>query len=805
MMINKSIMRYLSFAVITCLLLSACGLSIQPKDSSIDEIAVNYPHSPLRPGMVDVQFIISAAAKFSDSDIIALDVVDQVAGFQHNLERYRIEPPVNGTYRATITLPEGATIAYRYSMVEPMQVNEVSAEGTQVPFRLVVVRKNLIIQDLIAGWQENPYTGSLASLNGAVADLKTEEPISDALVNVAGKTTITDMNGRFYLRGIPVGVHNMVVTTIDGSYQSFQQEVNLVESLSTLAIARMIPNPEITLTFVMTPPKEVYGAPVRIAGNSSQFGQTISDFASGNGVQAVNMPEMTVNSEDQFVYLVKAYAGNVLRYSYTLGDSRIGLEHNEKGLRTIRQFIIPDQDAIINDSVITWRSSAGSPSTFYSQVPDVTPEEDLIYMQFNQGDWSNPIPMWQAQDGRWVFVFFPSIAQPAEIIYRYCRFSDCEIGKEDLNANDLRSITIGSQNEIHDQILSWQMFDTSSQLFDSLPMISFPYNGLRGVEVDDNFASAYLSAYQDMIPELTQAGFNWLILRPVWSVSVFENLPHIDPHPSQTMPSQLLEQIAKQAHEAGFQVAIFPELDFGSLETTWWQDSIKNSLWWQQWYAEYERMVTHLIKLSTNIRAEQLILGGPGVKEAYPNWLQTVGENFGTPRSSEEIWTELLEKIDQYYDGDILLAHSLTEMDTEYYSFYDQADGLYLLIDAEESQLGYHNSASVGQYLDSVVSSFKRDENFEIYIGLNAPSYQTANTQIKSTTSEIISATNPVFQGYNVNIDTQTNFYVSYLESIVIRSWIDGLASRGFFPGIKLTDFSSSIYGKPAYQLFHNQ
>ncbi len=118
------------------------------------------------------------------------------------------------------------------------------------------------------------------------------------MVNVAGHITMTDMNGRFYLRGLPVGVHNFVVSTIDGSHQSFQQEVNLMDGLSTLAIARMIPpNPEVTLTFVLTPPQEVFGAPIRIVGNLESFGQTLADQTGGSGVQAVNAPALTRNDD----------------------------------------------------------------------------------------------------------------------------------------------------------------------------------------------------------------------------------------------------------------------------------------------------------------------------------------------------------------------------------------------------------------------------------------------------------------------------------------------------------------------------
>ena len=62
--------------------------------------------------------------------------------------------------------------------------------------------------------------------------------------------------------------------------------------------------------------------------------------------------------------------------------------------------------------------------------------------------------------------------------------------------------------------------------------------------------------------------------------------------------------------------------------------------------------------------------------------LETVGQEYGTPKSSEEIWVELIDKT-QYYEGEILLAHSVNELNTRRYSFYDKVDGIYLLIDLE--------------------------------------------------------------------------------------------------------------------------
>ena len=788
--------RFFLLVSLCSLLLSSCALSFEPKDSQSAEITPEYPEKIGKTDLVEVEFWVFPTTKFSDQDLLSFDVLDLMSGFDYNIERYTISPDQNNNYNFSVFLPEGATVSYRYSMLQPMQVNELLPDGSEVPFRQVVVRKNLVITDTIAGWTNNYYTGELASLNGAVADVRTEEPLPDVLISVAGKTTMTDMNGRFYLRDLPIGKHNMVASTIDGSHQSFQQEVNLVERLSTLAIVRMVPNPEISITFTLTAPRDIVSAPVRIAGNLRQFGQTLSDQVSGSGVQAVNMPLMNQNNDGTYSVQVKAYAGSFLRYAYTLGNAVINVERDENGTRNIRQFIVPNKDVVVQDTVIGWRSASASPTTFYVQPPDDTLPEDKLYMQFNHGYWSTPVPMWPAQNGKWMLTFFPVSSEPVEIAYRYCRFSDCNIGAE---GSTTRSMFIGAHNEIHDVVSSWKMNGADYLSPSGYNPVSLRAQTLVGVELDPAYSSQYVDSYENVVSELAENGFNWLILRQAWIVTELDGLPHIDLDPISTIPSREIERIATATRQAGFTVALYPQLDFEGLEANWWRNTSKNSLWWQQWYSEYERVVTHLIKLGTDIQAEQLILGGPDAWESYPGVIETVAENYGTPKSSEDIWKDLLEKADQYFEGKVLLAHSINDAGSQTYSFYSQVDGLYLLIDSDSESI-----ANASQYLDSLVYLLY-EENKLLYIGLNAPSYQTASIEPGSINDPLISATDTRYNNANVNLQVQTQWYASFLDAIANREWIEGVSSRGFFPWIKLSDFSSSIYGKPAQKLFHNQ
>lgn len=784
--------------------LSACSLSFIPKEADPSSNAVTLPSNISEPKLVIVQFIAHPVQSFSVEDELSLDIIDLVSGLNYQRERYFLQDLEDGRYAITVMLPEGATISYRYSLVKPIEVVELLPDGRQLPFRQLLVRENLVVNDIVSGWPEVLYNGTLASLNGVIADSETEAPLPDVLVNVAGKTALTDMNGRFFIRDLPVGQHNLVATKIDGSHRTFQQEVNLVDSLSTLAIIRMSPLPEVTLTFVMTPPNEAVGAPVRMAGNLSQLGQTIFDQASGTGALAGNMPLMSRNPDGKYVSQIKVHAGNFLSYRYTLGDAVVNAERNSEGARSIRQFIVPDRDTVIDDQVATWRLPNTSTLSFFTQSPVGTPEGDQLFMQFNQGSWSNSIPMWPMENGQWMLLYNPLNITGESIEYRYCRSTDCQIGLEDYQSNLVRSVMLGTTSEVRDEINGWRMLDSSSQVDPNYGEVEFNQETLRGVEIDHNYASAYMSSYYGMASHLKQQGFNWIILRPVWKVDVSGDLPYIDPDPKLTIPSGILQKIASVAKQEGFKLAIYPKLQFPASRDFWWNDTLKSSLWWQQWYADYEKLVTHTLKLASGIAADQIILGGPDASYTYPGAIKTVGENYGTPKTSEEIWNELLEKANQYYEGELLLAQNISASELSSHSFYEKTDGFYLEVDSELMPAGTYSIYSVGTYLDSAVYNFYINQNKALYFALNGPSF-TTRSESTSPSYEIISPTNNAFNPSNVDLAGQTSFYSAYLENIAVRDWIKGVASQGFFPALELTDFSSSIFGKPAFFLFHNQ
>jgi hypothetical protein len=52
-----------------------------------------------------------------------------------------------------------------------------------------------------------------------------------------------------------------------------------------------------------------------------------------------------------------------------------------------------------------------------------------------------------------------------------------------------------------------------------------------------------------------------------------------------------------------------------------------------------------------------------------------------------------------------------------------------------------------------------------------------------------------------VDVQEQADVYLALLRMINQRSWISGVITRGYFPVLKINDYSASIHGKPAEEI----
>ena len=794
---NQTTLR-LILSLLAVSFLFGCAIRIDPSDKPIPTKSPDIPAKVTTPELIAQEFSVELRIPPSVDTQLAIDVFDEVSGMLYNVERYSLTRQPDGKFVGTLMLPENATLRYRYVMTAPLDVAEQKADGTPLGYRIAFVQKNALIKDIISGWPNTPYTGETADLNGIVHDSKSNQPLPDVLINIAGYQTFTDMTGRFVLNDLPVGVHVLSAVSIDGSHQPFQQQANLVADLSTPAVIQMAPLSPIKVTLTLAPPKDAVGAPVRLTGNYAQVGAIFNDYSQDS--YASRMPLMSRNEDGSYSIQLNLHAGNVFRYKYTLGNGYINAERDENGALLLRTITLPDKDVVITDQVATWRIDDQKPTTIIAQAPVSTPPEDSVSIQFFTNHAHQPIPMWPMDDNQWMFLFFGS-SSLGTVTYRFTRNDQVDLSVDPVSTANPYVVDYISDSPQTAQINAWTFWDDENLL--PVETSSAPTNRLAGVELMPGYQPSFLGRYRQLPSELKQYGVNWLILTPSWSVVERDGLPYLEFDSDTSILLSELAEIASLAKASGFTVALYPQIVFPvASPQSWWEYSEKSLLWWQQWYAEYERFIMSYSQFANVNGIDQLILGGSGVESSLPGAIKTSGTNFGTPKTAEQLWTDLLKKVNTYYTGQLLFSIPADDGNLATFSFFDQVDGFYLTLSDQDLQAYGYDQYSVGTYLDGSVYAFYQSVGKPLFFGLNAASLVSNQVNSETTNGLLVSPYNPQYGAGNVDLDSQNFFYQVYTAVLAERGWVSGISSRGFFPVMKLTDFSSSIYGKPAMNAF---
>ncbi len=110
--------------------------------------------------------------------------------------------------------------------------------------------------------------------------------------------------------------------------------------------------PLVKITFNVAAPNDtVQGAPIRIAGNLLELGNTFADLDGGLSTTADRMPIMSLQPDGHYSVTISLPVGAYVQYKYSLGDGFLNAEHKATGEFVLREFIVPAQDTLIQDSI----------------------------------------------------------------------------------------------------------------------------------------------------------------------------------------------------------------------------------------------------------------------------------------------------------------------------------------------------------------------------------------------------------------------------------------------------------------------
>lgn len=752
-----------------------------------NQAASSLPEIP----QTQINFRVQLPPNTPPGTIVFLTILDEVTGLVLNSSSFPMEEEAVSeqglrTYSLRLTFKLGSIVQYRYErQAEGITVAEHVSDGSPVRYRLYHVEGPGTVEDVVGRWTDTVFETPTGRVIGRATDASTGQAIPNLLVTAGGQQTLTISDGSFLLEGLPPGIHNLVAFALDGSYRTFQQGAQVAADSTTPAELKLSAAPLVQVVFVVSLPADTPPiVPVRLAGNLYQLGNTFASLYGGISSLAANMPVLEQSPDGRHTLTLSLPAGADIRYKYTLGDGFWNAEHAQSGDFRLRQLVVPEQNALIEETVDTWRSGSQGAISFDVTVPASTPADDTIFIQFNPlFGWTEPIPMWSLGNNRWGYVLYSPLNLPGSLSYRYCRNGQCGWADDASTPGEYgpgNPVTIQEQPQTRkDQVTAWIGIGAGLEAA-AIPDVNVTARGagfLAGVE----YAAAYRPSWKTRQPQALQAvqnmGANWLIISPTWTFTR-QAPPVLEQIPGRDVLWFDLVDVAEQAQARNLNVAYYPNPGFQVDPDEWWQTSPRDFSWWLVWFEHYRSFILHHADLAAQSRAQALILGGDWLSPALPGGVLADGSPSGVPTDADTRWRELLAEVRGRYSGRILWALPFESLAQPPF-FLDAVDQIYLLWSephSEQPGLSLADlEAEAANRLDGAVLPVQQQFGKPVVLAVN----------------------------YSSDPDLQAQFdpYNALLSMIDQRDWISGFVTRGFYPPAVLQDNSTSVHGKPAGDL----
>lgn len=812
---RSAILAALSILTLTAMACTLSLLQIPTAAPSATELPVPALPTPTILPRAQTVFQVTLPEPLGAGESIALSLLDEVTGLSLNPQLYPMQPLDNLTYTATLALAYNSVVRYHYVRLASSQTPEDTILNEPIRYRLYYVSGQAEVKDLIASWSDRSYATQIGSIEGRVLNFDTGAPIPDILVTAGGERSFTDSAGRFDLPALVPGTHNLVAYATDGTYQVFQQGATVAQGLTTAVDIKLKASPLVRVTFVVSAPNDVRGAPIRIAGNLVELGNTFADLQGGLNTVADRMPVMQIQPDGRYSATISLPVGAYVQYKYTLGDGFWNAEHSSAGQLRLRDLIVPAQDTTIQDTVTTWQAGSSSPILFELTVTPDTPAGDLIYIQFNPYGWTEPIPMWPLGNNRWAYKLYGPLNTLGDLHYRYCRDGQCG-SADDLstagpasNGRNVETSLVGQ--DIQDAVTSWAWLQTSEPNTLVGSAITARAAGfVSGVEFQSNYEPNWSYFNPQAVQNIQALGANWMFFTPSWTYANASPLefglePGQDPF---WLDSAIM---VSQARAANLSVGIFPIPHFATSASDFWQKAPRDAAWWQDWFDHYRAFAVNYADFAAQTGSQALVLGGEWLQPALPNGYLPDGSSSGVPADADSRWQSVIAEARQHFKGTIYWALPYVPGKLSAApGFLSKVDGIYLLWSAPLAPQPGASKADMttqaGKLLDNEVSPFAAALAKPVILAVAYPSADGVETGCIGDGqggcldwSALNQPNNP--PSSNLDLQAQSDVYEGVLNAINTRSWVAGIVSRGYYPPAMLQDKSASVHGKPAADL----
>ncbi len=770
------------------------------------------PTQPLPEAMVT--FRVTLPAPLQPGEKLSLTTLDEVTGLALNPTHHTMAADDATHYTVILPFAVGSVVKYRFTRQGAFLSQEHISDGRPVRYRLHHVDGPGVLNDIVSRWTDTAFTGPTGRISGKITDAATGQPIPNILVEAGGAQALTTSDGAYVLEGLPPGTHNLSAYALDGSYRTYQQGAVVAADAATPADLALTAAPLVTIVFTVIVPRGTLPViPVRLAGNLLQLGNTFADLSGGINSVAASLPVLAPLPDGRYSLTLTLPAGADVRYKYTLGDGLWNAEHTAAGDFRIRQLIVPEANARVDELIETWRVGDNAPITFDVNIPANTPQGEAISIQFNPGySWTMPIPMWKVNDRRWMYILYSPMNMLSGISYRYCREDQCSRADDSETMGDstsgLRVSTSLLAQDIVDDVISWAWLPTDARPA-TVPNVAVKPRGptfMAGVEFLPAYDPTWTPRTSKALNDAHSIGANWLVMTPGWSFTrseppVFELKTGADPLWPESMSTIL------QARNLGMNVALFPAAHFPENPSDWWQKSPRDFAWWVSWFEQYRMYALHHADLATRSGAGALILGGDWLNPALPGGVLADGSASGIPADADTRWRAIIQEVRARYKGVVMWALPYDNLQNPP-PFLDAVDFVYVLwtppLATSTNATAAEMQIEAGRLLDEVILPFQQKINKGAII---AAAYPSADGGIAGCVrlpeggclaSERLAQPGANITGVTWDLQEQADAYNALLLAINSRDWTAGFVSRGYYPPIGLQDLSFSIHGKPA-------
>ncbi len=751
--------------------------------------------TPLPPlPLTIVEFHLKVPANTPPEDTVYLSILDEVTGLALNAQLFPMQQVASATsappgyaaqeYVLTLPLSIGSVIKYRYErQSQDIRVAEHLADGSPVRYRLYYVQGQGRVDDFVSRWTDVPFMLPFGRIIGQVTDADSLRPIPNLLVTAGGAQTVTTLDGSFRLDGLPPGVHNLVIYAMDGMYRTFQQGAVVAADSATPAFVSVKQSPLVKLIFVVSvPPNTPPVVPLRLAGNLTQLGNSFATLNGGMSSVAANMPVLAPLPDGRYSITLSLPVGSDVRYKYTLGDGFWNAEHTSSGEFRLRQVVVPEFNALIEDQVETWYAGKEHSITFDVTVPENTPNDDFVALQIAPIiGWTEPIPMWKLGDTRWAYILYSPLNLPGNFNYRYCRNSLCGVADDVQTPGTYgagRPMSIqGEPQTFIDRVEAWTDLSLEiPQVVDPQPFIQPREQGFwKGIEWLPLFHPAWTSTLQQTVLSVSQISANTLFLTPTWTYGHYypgNTIPLFEPIPGNDMRWEEITTLVRASQGLGLQVVLFPQANFWMAVDEWWSTAPRHDDWWNNWFEQYRNFALYHAELAAQNNLSAIILGGTWLKPALPQGVLAEGNSSGVPQYALERWQSLIQEMRTRFSGKLGWALPAEDIQNPPV-FLNNLDFVYVLLSVNEdtNEQGQIRASEILYWIDALLLPAQQTWGKPIVLGLSAAS--------------------------SPHVQNQVEAYSLALSACTQRDWMLGFVSRNFYPVSQSLNIHDSIFGKP--------